>query len=69
MKAERVLFVNARGFKEYAVRFKRNILAKWQWVKDEKGNNKVMNFAEADAVIARLTGEGIAILKEGTENG
>lgn len=69
MKAERVLFVNARGFKEYAVRFKRNILAKWQWVKDEKGNNKVMNFAEADAVIARLSGEAIAISKEGTENG
>lgn len=69
MKAEKVLFVNARGFKEYAVRFKRNIFAKWQWVKDEKGNNKVMNFAEADAVIARLTGEGIAISKEGTENG
>ena len=69
MKAERVLFVNARGFKEYAVRFKRNIIAKWQWVKDEKGNNKVMNFAGADAVIARLTGETIAISKEGTENG
>lgn len=48
------MFVNARQFKEYAVRFKKNPFAPWQWVKDDKGNNRVMNFAESDAVIAKL---------------
>lgn len=54
MKAEKVMFVNARKFKEYAVRYKRNFFAKWEWVKDENGNNKVTNFAEADATCSRL---------------
>lgn len=71
MKAEKVLFVNARGFKEYAVRYKRNIFTPWQWVKDDKGNNMVTNFANADALIAVLTDDGISknLPKEGTENG
>lgn len=59
MKTEKVMFVNARGFKEYAVRYKSGLFAKWQWVKDEKGNNKVMNFADSDAAIARLTADKI----------
>lgn len=54
MKTEVIMFVNARQFKEYAVRFKKNLFAKWQWVKDDKGNNRVTNFAEADAVVAKL---------------
>ncbi len=59
MKAEKVMFVNARGFKEYAVRYKRGLFAPWQWVKDEKGNNKVTNFADADAIIGKLTADKV----------
>lgn len=54
MKTEVIMFVNARQFKEYAVRFKKNLFAKWQWVKDDKGNNRVTNFAEADAIVTKL---------------
>lgn len=52
------MFVNARGFKEYAVRYRKHPWSRWQWVKDERGNNQVTNFAEADAVIDRLMKEG-----------
>lgn len=50
MNVEKVMFVNARGFKEYAVRFRKSPFHRWEWVKDEKGNNKVSNFAEADII-------------------
>ena len=48
------MFVNARQFKEYAVRYKKGPFTSWQWVKDDKGNNRVTNFAEADAIVAKL---------------
>ena len=49
------MFVNARGFKEYAVRYKAHPFSKWQWVRDEKGNNQLSNFAVADAIVGKLT--------------
>lgn len=72
MKAEKVMFVNARGFKEYAVRYKAHPFAKWQWVRDEKGNNQLTNFAIADGIVGKLTEdkrvtEAAAAVREGTK--
>jgi hypothetical protein len=59
MKVEKVMFVNARGFKEYAVRYKKGPLSRWEWVKNEKGENAVYNFAGSDAVIAEINAKKI----------
>lgn len=67
MKVEKLTFVNSRRFKEYAVRFKRNILARWQWVKDGKGNNMIFTSSEIDAVISDILGKGSGNQKESSK--
>lgn len=47
MKVELIMFVNVREFKEYAVRYKKGIFSKWQFVKNAKGSNALFNFANA----------------------
>lgn len=54
MKAEKVMFVNGHGFKEYAVRFKRSALSPWEWFTDHRGRPMLLSDAMADAAIETL---------------
>lgn len=54
MKAEKVMFVNGHGFKEFAVRFKRSTLSPWEWFTDHRGRPMLFSSAMADAAIETL---------------
>lgn len=54
MKTEIVLFVNQKGFKEYAVRFKKHIWSKWKYSADFAGRNALYRLQDAVAAEKKL---------------
>lgn len=57
MKTELIMFQNCKEFKEYAVRYKKGIFSKWEFVKNDKGRNALFNYAGATAEVEKLLEE------------